>query len=169
VSLEGGAAWTSPRLDLANPLSRQVEVLSYLFQRAAARPGPSRSAASISRARARRGGARSRLISSGSSAVAANLEGRLGRAVLDDVAELGIAILPQRFRQSATSGSARNLSASISMSSGMLGIHLRTEARSMCGRPNLSSRRACAFCTRARVSRRAQAAGCPPRCWRSRG
>ena len=84
-----------PRLDLADPLTGEVEVLADLFQgaRLAAVEAEAelqdlalalveRRQQPVDLERQEGGGG--------------HLEGRLGRAVLDDVAELGVAVLPQR-------------------------------------------------------------------------
>ena len=87
-----------PSLDLADPLAGEVEVLPHLFERpglAAVEAEPQREDLTLALVERRE----QLLDLVGQQRGGGHLEGRLGRAVLDDVAELGVAVFTQRLRQ----------------------------------------------------------------------
>jgi len=103
-------------LDLADPLTREVEVLAHLFQGAGlAAVETEPQAQDLALALVERGEQPADLV--GQEGDGGDLEGRFGGAVLDHVAELGVAVLAQRLGQ--REGSARKRSASTSLSSGI--------------------------------------------------
>ena len=135
-------------LDLADALPGQVEVLADLFERAGlaaveAEPELQDLALTVVE------GGEQPVDLIGEQRGGGHLEGGLGGPVLDDVAELGVAVLTERLAES-DSGSAAKRRASVTLSSG-ISTSAESSAR-VAGRPSFSSSRARAFWRRASVS-----------------
>ena len=134
-------------LDLADALTGEVEVLADLFEGAGLAPVEAEAQLEdLALTLVERAEQPGDLL--GQQRGGRHLEGRLGRAVLDDVAELGVAVLAERLGQ--RSGSAAKRRASVTLSSGI--STSADSSASVAGRPSLSSSRARAFCSRASVS-----------------